>query len=446
MSSSLPQRSAPQLKQPRNPISRRQIETVISRSIAASGLVFGGQSIPALLAQANEVNSAWFIASVLGIYGSFVVVIVFSILRRGVRLAHAIVSVIYVIVLVTWPIATIHPHTKVDDNPWLYLILTVATATAAIAFSTRAATIYLFAVPTLYGILRATPQGGGVPPQRAILDAIYAIILGGAIMIIVTMLRQASSNVDTAQGTALDRYSHAVRQHATEVERVQVDSIVHDSVLTTLLSAARAFQPEAMDLAGVMASNAIGHLHDAALVQPDDGTTVRMRAISRKIVDAARGMSEPFELRVHDLGSRTMPVPAGDAVYSAAVQAMVNSIQHAGSGPDVKRWIAMRGVRPAGIEVVVGDTGGGFTVSSVPNERLGVRVSIIERVANSGGSAEIASSPATGTVVTLRWPTLDEPAPDANDILARELLGRDMLGSGLLSAEVRGRSSEDGAR
>lgn len=446
MSSSIPQRSAPQLKQPRNPISRRQVETVISRSIAGSGFVFGAQTIPALLGQSTEANPIWFYASVVAIFGSFVVAMVFSILQRGVRIAHALVAIIYVLVLLTWPIATIHPHTKVDDNPWLYLILTVATATAAIAFSTRVATIYLFAVPALYGILRATPQGGGVPANRAVLDAIYAIILGGAIMIIVTMLRQASSNVDTAQGTALDRYSHAVRQHATEVERVQVDAIVHDSVLTTLLSAARAYAPESMDLAAVMASNAIGHLHDAALVQPDDGTTVRMRAISRRIVDAARGMSQPFELRVHDLGSRTMPVQAGDAIYSAAVQAMVNSIQHAGTGPEVKRWVAMRGIRPDGIEVIVGDTGGGFSINAVPGERLGVRVSIVERVANSGGSAEIASSPASGTVVTLRWPTLDEPAPAANDLLANELLGRDLLGSNMVAAEVRTRGSEEATR
>ena len=41
---------------------------------------------------------------------------------------------------------------------------------------------------------------------------------------------------------------------------------------------------------------------------------------------------------------------------------------------------------------------------AVPTERLGVRVSIIERVANAGGIARVVSSPGQGTVVTLRWP------------------------------------------
>jgi hypothetical protein len=40
----------------------------------------------------------------------------------------------------------------------------------------------------------------------------------------------------------------------------------------------------------------------------------------------------------------------------------------------------------------------------VPTERLGVRVSIIERVAGAGGSARIDSTRGSGTIVTVRWP------------------------------------------
>ena len=435
-------RSAPQLKQPRNPISRKQVEVVISRSVAAAGFVFGAQTVPALMAQAHEAHPIWVISVVIALVASLVGALFFSIIARGVRASHAVVAGVYVAALITWPITVVHPHVGVD-NYWLYFLLTVGTATAAIAFSTRLATVYLFAVPSLYGVIRITPAGGGVSVQQAVLDSIYAIILGGAVMIIVTMLRQAATNVDQAQGAALDRYGHAVRQHATEVERVQVDSIVHDSVLTTLLSAARAFSPEAMDLSARMANSAIGHLRDAALVQPDDGTTIRLRAVAKKIIETSKGMSSRFEVRATDVGSRSVPVAAGDAIYSAAVQAMVNSIQHAGSGSEVSRWITLRGVRPSGIEVVVGDTGGGFSVESVPNERLGVRVSIIERIANSGGSAQIASSPSQGTVITLRWPTLEEPPPDPAQVLATELLGDPLPRPQLQTSESRGRGAGD---
>jgi signal transduction histidine kinase len=179
---------------------------------------------------------------------------------------------------------------------------------------------------------------------------------------------------------------------------------VHDSVLTTLISAARAYSPEAMELTAAMAGNAIGHLHDAALVQPDDGTTVRLRAVAKRISDAAGGMSPPFQIRRIEVGSRSIPVSAGEAVYSAAVQAMVNSIQHGGDSPNIERWVSMRSARPGGIEVEVGDSGRGFVVDSVPTERLGVRVSIIERVTNAGGSVVIESAPDEGARVRVRWP------------------------------------------
>jgi signal transduction histidine kinase len=79
-------------------------------------------------------------------------------------------------------------------------------------------------------------------------------------------------------------------------------------------------------------------------------------------------------------------------------------VQHAGEAPRVKRWITVRGLQPLGIEVEIGDTGAGFAAWDVPTERIGVRVSILERVAHAGGRAEIDSAPGEGTVVTIRWP------------------------------------------
>jgi hypothetical protein len=410
-------RSAPALKQVRNPISLKQVETVLSRSVAGGSLVFAAQTVGPLLSQIKEGQPIWIAAVVSALSASIVLAVVLSFARRFVRLGHGLVAFVYVLALVSWPFAVLHPHAD-DNNFWLYFILTVGTSTAAIAFSTRLAMIYLFAVPIAYGVIRVTPAGGSDPILLAALDSIYAIILGGAVMVIVTMLRQTATNVDNAQSTALERYGHAVRQHATEIERVQVDSIVHDSVLTTLISAARAYTPEARELAAVMAGNAIGHLHDAALVQPDDGTTVRLRAVGKRITDAAAGMVPPFTVRGNEIGSRSIPASAGEAVYSAAVQAMVNSIQHAGTAPAVKRWIALRAVRPGGLEVEIGDTGKGFDFDAVPTERLGLRVSIIERVANAGGEVSIDSGPGKGSVISVRWPSQPATAPETVDAAA----------------------------
>jgi hypothetical protein len=397
-------RSVPLGKPPRNPISLKQVNSVISRSVAVFGIVFGAQTVPVLLAQTDQANPLWLYVTVGLVFASLISALVASIVQRCVRLSHGIAAVVYLLALITWPFAVSDPSVVTQENHWLYLLLTVGTATAAIAFPTRFATVYLVVAPAIYGVVRLTPAGGSVDPLKDLFDVIYSFILGGAIIIIARMLRQAASNVDTAQAAALDRYGHAVRQHATEIERVEVDAIVHDSVLTTLLTAARAYTPEAMALSAMNAGNAIEHLRAASLVEPDDGTTVRLSDVAQRVRDAAEGMTPALVIEVGDVGSRSMPVQAAEAVYSAAMQAMVNSFQHAGRTAGVERWLAISGTVGAGIEVQVGDTGVGFDLTSVPTERLGVRVSIIERVAGAGGSARIDSTRGSGTIVTVRWP------------------------------------------
>ena len=402
-----PVRPAPPAK--RSPISRLQIEGLASRLVAIFGIVFGLQTLPVILSQIDASQPIWAVIIVPALYASIVVGFVAAMAQRWVVGTNIVVSMVYLVALVTWPLAIVSPNDSQLDRYWLYFLITYATAAATVGFSLPIATCYLFAAPVIYGLIRVTPEGGNATPLEATLESVYSILIGGAVVLIITLLRQAAAEVDVAQSAALDRYSHAVHAHATEIERVQVDSIVHDSVLTTLLSAARARSPEAMRISSTMASNAIGHLREAALVNPDDGGTVRLSAVSRRIAEAASSMSAPFELRTRDVSTRSMPLQAAEAVYSAAVQAMVNSLQHAGHDPRVSRWVTIRSAIGAGIEVEVGDTGAGFSFVDLPAERMGLRVSIVERVTNAGGAVEIDSAVDEGTVIAIRWPKPELP-------------------------------------
>jgi hypothetical protein len=397
------------VRQPHNPISRPQIETVVSRSVAIFALLFGLQAVPAALQQLPTAATGWAVIFGVGIYGGIAATLVASFAKRWVRAVNAYVSLAYILALAGWSFVVEEPLTVATERPWLWLLCTVATSTAAIAFSTWQATAYLFVTPVVYGLVRITPAGGGAPLSSATLDIAYAIILGGAVLILITLLRQAAASVDSAQGTALDRYAHAVRQHATEVERVQVDSIVHDSVLTTLLSAARAYTPEAKNLATRMAHSAMGHLEDAAAASPDHDATVTLDQLACRIADSTSTLSGPFELRTRGVEAGSIPIQCSEALYSAAIQAMVNSLQHAGAGDDVHRWLVVEGAAGGGIRIGVGDDGVGFTFDTIPNERLGLRVSIIERVTNAGGSVEIDAGIDRGAVIWINWPGVSTP-------------------------------------
>ncbi|MEO7720490.1 MAG: ATP-binding protein [Pseudolysinimonas sp.] len=388
----------------RNALSLARVESAIARSGAGIGIVFFLQSTPTLLGEHGGSVPFWSIGAVVAVVAALVFTVVAAVARRLVRVANVTFAAVFLVVLVSWPFAVLHPST---DSPWLYYLITIATAMAAIGLSLRWAAGYLILIPLVYAVIRLTPAGGSLTPLKASLDSIYAVILGGAILVIITMLRAAATSVDVAQSTALEGYAHAVRAHAMEAERVRVDAIVHDSVLTTLLYAARADTPEAQRLAATMASNAIGHLRDAALVSPDDGSTVRVSALAQALRDAIEQLEGGFEITTSRLGTRSIPTTVAEALQSAALQAAVNSINHAGDG-------ATRTVRVSaserGVQITVADDGRGFDPTQVPSERLGVRVSIIELIANLGGDAQVDSAPGAGTTVVIRWPSAGSSA------------------------------------
>lgn len=405
----------------RNPLSRTRVEIAIARSAAGFGVAFFLQAIGPLLAQAPNLRPAWVGGCVVALSASLLIAGAAALLGRFVALTAALFPTVYVLALLSWPfVAVVDPGQAPRESFWLYFLLTVATVMASIAFPLRWATLYLVVVPLVYGVIRTTPAGGGVGIDLAALDSIYAIILGGFVTIVATILRDTAWAVDRAQATALERYATAVRQHAIEAERVQVDAIVHDSVLTTLLTAARAYTAEAKEIAATMAGNAIGYLRDAVAVSPDSDAHVSGAALAGRVESAASTMSQPIRVRVADVRTSSLPLPAAEALYSAAVQAMVNSLQHA--GPGVDRWVEVRGGDDGALEIEVGDAGRGFDLASVPNERLGVRVSIVERVASAGGRADVRSAAGAGTRIAMRWPDPEaQSAPSFDDIAAEPL-------------------------
>lgn len=399
------------LRPSRRPISGLQMEVVASRSVAVFGLLFGAQTFPVMLAQADLLRPVWFWGYNAAIFGGLLLSVVASFTGRFVQPVNAWIAISYLVAMASWPLAVTAASETSQDRPWLWFLCTVATAAAAIAFSRWVAALYVVAAPLVYGIVRMTPAGGGEVWDLAALDTVYAVLLGGAVLVIVTMLRGAAAAVDAAQATALARYSEAVRQHATEVERVRVDSIVHDSVLTTLSSAAKARSAEEMALSATMASHAIGHLKDAATAIPDGAEFTGVAEVAERLSKAAVALSARFTVDIAGIGSGTVSGQVAEALHAAAAQAMVNSVQHGGGDEGTEdgtdRWLRITGSDENGLHIEIGDNGVGFDAERVPAQRLGLRVSIVERIAKVGGSARIASHPGQGTVVTIRWPDPD---------------------------------------
>jgi signal transduction histidine kinase len=105
-------------------------------------------------------------------------------------------------------------------------------------------------------------------------------------------------------------------------------------------------------------------------------------------------------------------VTVGDAPVSerlrplvlAAREAMVNAAKHA----EADKVDVYAESSESGVEVFVRDRGRGFDEGAVPDDRHGVRDSIVDRMRRHGGSAALKTAPGQGTEVRL---TMSDPGP-----------------------------------
>jgi signal transduction histidine kinase len=395
------------LSRARGSISRARIESAVSRVTGIFGFVFALQSLPAVIDAGSYVSPAWVIALPAVVFAAMIAVVVTSVIGRGVATASGVTAVVFALSLVLWPAAVLQPNAVAPTQPWLWYLVTVATACAVLSFNVWLAGLYVVVVPVIYAVERALPSGGGADPGLAALDALYVFILGAFILIVLTTLRNAADRVDKAQQAAMLRYSVAVKQDAMEAERLHVDALVHDRVLTTLLSASKSSSAMERGIVVEMAHDALSALHSSG--EPGNpGFETSLVQLAERLSNAAHVLSPGFDYSQETIPAQSVPGDVAEAVFSAAVQAMVNSLEHA-EDPDpgrgtITRTVSVHVEKGQGFTVQISDTGVGFDPASVPQERLGLRVSIRERVATVGGAVQVHSIPGGGASIVIVWP------------------------------------------
>ncbi|WP_170198049.1 sensor histidine kinase [Microbacterium saperdae] len=189
------------------------------------------------------------------------------------------------------------------------------------------------------------------------------------------------------------------RQEAEAERNAELQRLVHDEVLS-VLAAAALFRGAAPRELQDEAAHALLVLRDSG--DPDDtggaGAVIDTAEAAEEIrLRAARFSS--VELRIDDRGG-FLPADVVQEVSAAASEAIRNARRHSGA----ERVFVDALFAHDRVRVVVRDDGIGFVLAAVPGERLGVRDSIIRRLADIGGRAEIVSVPRTGTEVSLSWP------------------------------------------
>lgn len=178
-------------------------------------------------------------------------------------------------------------------------------------------------------------------------------------------------------------------------ERADMAAHLHDSVLQTLAL----IQRNAHDPAAV-----------ARLARSQE-RDLRAWLYTGEQADAATlaGALRELAARVEDEhGVVVDVVTVGDSeevgrlrpLVQAAGEAVVNAAKHASA----HRVDVFAECTPEAVEVFVRDRGVGFDPEAVPEDRLGVRGSIVDRMTRHGGTATVRSAPGEGTEVRLSMP------------------------------------------
>ena len=174
-------------------------------------------------------------------------------------------------------------------------------------------------------------------------------------------------------------------------ERAEIAAHVHDSVLQTLTLIQRnAADPQEVQRLARTEERALRSWLYAPVGDPDRTFAA---ALQRDATQVEATYSATLE--VVTVGDAVLDARLG-ALLAATREAMVNAARHGGGAASVYAEI-----EDDTAEVFVRDRGPGFDPAAVPEDRHGLRESVIGRMERNGGHADVVSTVGTGTEVRL---------------------------------------------
>ncbi|MEU1972533.1 ATP-binding protein [Microbacterium sp. NPDC019599] len=381
---------------------RRRIERAIGVAAGFGCLALGLQALLTSFAPADE-GPGWHEAFVIATFGTLALMLIACFIGRGVKVFAGIFAFVYFVSLVLWPIATAGSTPEPGTEPWIWYLVNVATVAGVLAFPLPMQIAWTILLPLLFGAVRLA-QSGFARADRipVLLDVSFALILGGILLTLAWVFRSVAANVDETRMRAVESYGAAAAADAAEKERVAVAALMHDSVLAALIAAERAHTDRERGLAVAMAREALTRLANAEQ-DPEEGSDAPTDAatLAGDIERGARELGVDIQVERTILGEHpSVPGRVARALSLAAMQAITNAVEHADG---VGLTVSVRAVpQPVRIRIEVRDNGEGFDLEAVPDDRLGIRGSILARVAAVGGTASIASGE-RGTTVRIEW-------------------------------------------
>ncbi|GAB2973876.1 hypothetical protein GCM10027282_10380 [Frigoribacterium salinisoli] len=195
----------------------------------------------------------------------------------------------------------------------------------------------------------------------------------------------------------------------TEAQRRQGARLLHDTVLATLTLLAHSgfgVTPQALQLQAAEDARLLRHLRLGGTPQPQASGDYSLETVEESpLGQTLESVKQRFgrmglEVSWHGTGQVLLPTHVLDAFLLALAECLENVRRHAGV-PEAHVTIIHD---EKTVRAMVTDSGVGFALDEVDEERLGFKESVVGRLREVGGSARLFSAPGSGTTVVLEAP------------------------------------------
>ncbi|SEG78856.1 Signal transduction histidine kinase [Thermomonospora echinospora] len=278
----------------------------------------------------------------------------------------------------------------VDESTWAIMLASTAIYVAQLSLRPAAGLPLALTVIVAYMV--------GVPVSTSQVRVLF--VQAGVVSAMMELLRRGGRRADAIVADRDRERQRVMVEAARRADERHQRLQMHDSVLAVLsMVASGAMQADSPGLRRG-AQQALDVVEEfAAPPASDGGVLVDLVGGLRKLVTE---MSSRLDIEVahHEAARIYVPESVALAVIGAAGEALRNIERHAG----VARAVVRAERQGDLVTVEITDRGLGFDPDRLPDDRHGIKRSIVERMKVVGGSAAVWSRSGEGTRVTLRWP------------------------------------------
>jgi signal transduction histidine kinase len=380
---------------------------VMSTVLAAATMLFLALTIGSFMDQRPFVVPHWQTVAATTVFGLPVILAAVSPWSslRALRIMHGTYAIVFSAIVLSWIPAFIDGPMPPDMAPWTVGMTALGTVPAAIAWRPAMAWSFLLASSFVIAPIRIIADGGA-DISLAVQFAFFTITVCALFTAVATVAMGAGREVDVTTATARTSAMRAAALTARAEEQAHLDALVHDEVIATIFAAAGAGRSDS-ESTRAQAARTIARLSElyraTASVPELIHSDYLIQGLATSINDATDA-TDAAKFVVTGERQPLIPSSIASALIEATVEALRNSLVHASVDFAVVHRVVDLHLSAKRVDITITDDGRGFDPANVPNNRLGILVSILGRInALSGADATIWSQPGEGTRVSVGW-------------------------------------------